>query len=221
MRARQATPGAVDLAAADLVRRGVLFGPLAGMLVGAASMLGDSLNLFGAIVRCASLKWATYTSTRFTGGGSGLCGASALIATSRATLSASLRHDLWCRSLRRRSMSCHRPSPSTCGLGDRAVSWQDVRPGHCYVRTLYAPSLRSWLSVRRESHRGRLRSSWFQPSPRSALFSTRSSGSSLETSPKANETLSEQTSRSRRSSRRSMLETVHGRTFRGCRHLLA
>ena len=47
----------------------VLFGPLAGGLVGAASELGDS-ELFGAPTpgRSVRLKWVTYTSTRFISG---------------------------------------------------------------------------------------------------------------------------------------------------------
>lgn len=48
---------------------GVLFGPLAGAMVGAGSMLGDP-ELFsrGDTNRAPRLKWATYTSTRFIGG---------------------------------------------------------------------------------------------------------------------------------------------------------
>jgi putative nucleotidyltransferase with HDIG domain len=47
----------------------VLFGPLAGGFVGAASMLGDpELLSRGDRDRAPRLKWATYTSTRFIGG---------------------------------------------------------------------------------------------------------------------------------------------------------
>jgi len=47
----------------------VLFGPLAGGLVGAASMLGDpELLSRGDPDRAPRLKWATYTSTRFLSG---------------------------------------------------------------------------------------------------------------------------------------------------------
>ena len=47
----------------------VLFGPLAGGLVGAASMLGDpELIAPRDPDRAPRLKWATYTSTRFVGG---------------------------------------------------------------------------------------------------------------------------------------------------------
>jgi HD domain len=47
----------------------VMFGPLAGGLVGAASMLGDpELLSRGVPGRAPRLKWATYTSTRFIGG---------------------------------------------------------------------------------------------------------------------------------------------------------
>jgi hypothetical protein len=48
---------------------GVLFGPLAAALVGAASMLGDpELIARDRTNRAPRLKWATYTSTRFIGG---------------------------------------------------------------------------------------------------------------------------------------------------------
>ena len=47
----------------------VLFGPLAGALVGAASMLGDPELIAGRDAdRAPRLKWATYTSTRFMSG---------------------------------------------------------------------------------------------------------------------------------------------------------
>jgi len=47
----------------------VLFGPLAGGVVGAASMLGDpELMSQGSPERAPRLKWASYTSTRFLGG---------------------------------------------------------------------------------------------------------------------------------------------------------
>jgi putative nucleotidyltransferase with HDIG domain len=47
----------------------VLFGPLAGATVGAASMLGDpELISRGNRDRAPRLKWATYSSTRFIGG---------------------------------------------------------------------------------------------------------------------------------------------------------
>jgi hypothetical protein len=47
----------------------VLFGPLAGAVVGGASMLGDpELLSRGSPNRAPRLKWAAYTSTRFIGG---------------------------------------------------------------------------------------------------------------------------------------------------------
>jgi putative nucleotidyltransferase with HDIG domain len=60
----------------------VLFGPLAGAAVGAASMLGDpELIARRDPERAPRLKWATYTSTRF------MCGA-AMGAAAQATLAA-------------------------------------------------------------------------------------------------------------------------------------
>jgi putative nucleotidyltransferase with HDIG domain len=61
----------------------VLFGPLAGAVVNAASMLGDP-ELFGPSdpERAPRLKWATYTSTRFiTGAVAGLVAEHVLAAT--------------------------------------------------------------------------------------------------------------------------------------------
>jgi putative nucleotidyltransferase with HDIG domain len=61
----------------------VLFGPLAGAVVNAASMLGDP-ELFGPSdpERAPRLKWATYTSTRFiTGAVAGLVAEQVLAAT--------------------------------------------------------------------------------------------------------------------------------------------
>lgn len=63
----------------------VLFGPLAGAVVNAASMLGDP-ELFGPSdpERAPRLKWATYTSTRFiTGAVAGLVAEQVLAATNK------------------------------------------------------------------------------------------------------------------------------------------
>ncbi len=61
----------------------VLFGPLAGAVVNAASMLGDAELLSRRDpARAPRLKWATYTSTRFiTGAAAGLAAQSVLEAT--------------------------------------------------------------------------------------------------------------------------------------------
>ena len=46
----------------------VLFGPLAGGVVGAASELGDEEIFQRGVGRSTHLKWLTYTSTRFLAG---------------------------------------------------------------------------------------------------------------------------------------------------------
>jgi len=58
-----------SISALPMLFAAVLFGPLAGAAVGAASMLGDpELISRGDPNRAPRLKWATYTSTRFIGG---------------------------------------------------------------------------------------------------------------------------------------------------------
>jgi len=58
-----------SISALPMLFAGVVFGPLAGAVVGGASMLGDpELTSRGNPDRAPRLKWATYTSTRFIGG---------------------------------------------------------------------------------------------------------------------------------------------------------
>ena len=64
----------------------VMFGPLAGAIVGAASMLGDpELLSRGNPGRAPRLKWAAYTSTRFIGGAATGLAAAATIAVVPST----------------------------------------------------------------------------------------------------------------------------------------